>query len=197
MRSRRRRLARAEQAVCAHRVAHHLVTTPLFLRSQRIAFYLAHEGELDPYPLMARAWALGKVVYLPVLRFLGGRHLRFAQYRSGDTLRRNRFGIPEPLRPPSELARAQDLDLVLAPLVAFDAWGHRLGMGGGFYDRTLGFLQHRLCWHRPRLVGLAYSFQEVSELPVSPWDVPLQGIVTELGFRATPYSEPRTCSTGC
>jgi 5-formyltetrahydrofolate cyclo-ligase len=186
MRRRRRALTRAERAVCAGRAAHHLSTTSLFLRSQRIACYLAHEGELDPSPLMSRAWTLGKTVYLPVLRFLGGPHLWFAPYRAGDDLRPNRFGIPEPVQPSSEMVRARDIDLMLMPLVAFDARGNRLGMGGGFYDRTLSFLWHHRHRHRPRLVGLAYDFQQVPELTVFPWDVPLQGIVTESGFRAIP-----------
>src|SRR5687767_13746260 len=93
-------------------------------------------------------------------------------------MRRNRFGIPEPT---GRRCAPQQLDLVLLPLVAFDRRGARLGMGGGFYDRTFAFL--RVAGRRkPRLVGLAHHFQEVAQLPREPWDVPLAAIVTERGW---------------
>jgi 5-formyltetrahydrofolate cyclo-ligase len=72
---------------------------------------------------------------------------------------------------------------VLAPLVAFDRSGNRLGMGGGYYDRSFAYLRHRVHWRRPRLIGYAYGFQEVQALERAHWDVPLSGVVTELGLR--------------
>ncbi len=77
-----------------------------------------------------------------------------------------------------------ELDALILPLLAFDTQGQRLGMGGGFYDRSLAALRHRRRWRRPRLLGVAHGFQEVSELPREPWDVPLDGIVTEQGYRS-------------
>jgi 5-formyltetrahydrofolate cyclo-ligase len=71
------------------------------------------------------------------------------------------------------------LDLVLTPLVAFDAQGHRLGMGGGFYDRSFAYLLRHSRWLRPRLIGLAYDFQRQTRLPHQPWDVPLHAIATD------------------
>jgi len=73
------------------------------------------------------------------------------------------------------------LDLILLPLVAFDKSGHRLGMGGGYYDRTLAFLAHRRLWRKPHLLGTAYQFQQLETLPTQPWDIPLDGIATEQG----------------
>ena len=77
------------------------------------------------------------------------------------------------------LVRAQDLDLILMPLVSFDDNGNRLGMGGGFYDRSLEFLRHRTRWHKPQVFGIAYDFQRINGLTPDPWDIPLQGVITD------------------
>ena len=72
------------------------------------------------------------------------------------------------------------------PLVAFDSSGHRLGMGGGYYDASLAVLQMRSHWHKPRLVGLAHEFQRIDHLAVDEWDVPLHGILTNERFYPAP-----------
>ena len=91
----------------------------------------------------------------------------------------DRFGIPEPVVGVKELVRARRLDLVLLPLVGFDHKGNRLGMGAGFYDRTLAFLRDRVHWKKPHAVGLAYDFQRVDGFDVDPWDIPLTAVVTD------------------
>jgi 5-formyltetrahydrofolate cyclo-ligase len=176
MRAGRRALPPAERHRRAERMARRLAGTMLFRNSRRIAFYMANDGEMDPAPLMRRAWAMGKRTYLPVLCDMGSRHMWFAPFRAGDRLAPNRFGILEPVAPRT---RARNLDLVLAPLVAFDPEGNRLGMGGGFYDHTLAFLTSRRHWCKPIVMGLAYQLQRVERLPHQPWDVPLAGIATE------------------
>jgi 5-formyltetrahydrofolate cyclo-ligase len=183
MRARRRALSLREREQCARSAARHLSRSPLFRRSRRIACYLAQDGEMDPAPLMASAWAMGKTLYLPALHAMPAGSLWFAPYRPGAPLRYNRFDIPEPDVPLRQMVRAQDLDLVLAPLVAFDAAGNRLGMGKAFYDRSLAFLQQRRHWLRPRVVGFAYGFQEVAQLNPHPWDIPLHAVATESGLR--------------
>jgi 5-formyltetrahydrofolate cyclo-ligase len=95
----------------------------------------------------------------------------------------NRYGIPEPASVADGWLRGRDLDVVLAPLVAFDDTGHRLGMGGGFYDRSFGIIGRRAAWRRPFFVGLAYEFQHVDALAARRWDVPLHAVVTERGTR--------------
>lgn len=175
LRQQRRALSRAARACCARQVARRLAASPLFRAARRIAVYLPHDGELDPTPLLRRAWACGKTCYLPVLH---GKRLVFAAYRKGDGLRRNRFGIPEPVLPALKRVGAVALDLILVPLVAFDAQGNRLGMGAGFYDRTLAARARRTHWRRPRLIGVAYDFQQVAKLAPAPWDVPLDSVVT-------------------
>jgi 5-formyltetrahydrofolate cyclo-ligase len=102
-------------------------------------------------------------------------------------LQENRFGIPEPCVPARALVRAQLLDLILVPLVAFDASGNRLGMGGGYYDRSLAFVAQRQHWRKPHVVGLAYEFQRVARMPANAWDVPLAAVVTNRSW----YNMPR------
>ena len=114
-----------------------------------------------------------------MLNPFAGPSLWFCEWREGDPLVPNRFAIPEPVprrRPPHH---ARQLDLLLVPLVAFDARGNRLGMGGGYYDRTLAYLGHRTHWRRPRVVGLAHALQRVDALPKNAWDIPVDGVITE------------------
>lgn len=175
----------------ARHLARRLARTGLFRNSRRIAFYFPHDGEMDTFPLLYRAWSMNKLCYLPVLEPLGSNRLRFAPYEPHHPLTPNRFGIPEPAAPPRDRVCAAGLDLILLPLVAFDGQGNRLGMGGGYYDRTLAFLRHRRHWRRPRLLGLAYEFQRVEHLDVRPWDMPLDGIATETGLYLVPSVQPR------
>ncbi|MEW6354673.1 MAG: 5-formyltetrahydrofolate cyclo-ligase, partial [Pseudomonadota bacterium] len=150
-----------------------------FRSARHIAFYLANDGEIDPLPLMQRAWAAGKICYLPVLDNLHPQRLWFAPFRPGERMVYNRFNILEPDAPRRRGMSARRLNLVFAPLVAFDARGNRLGMGGGFYDRTLEFLPRRRVWRSPRVVGLAYEFQKTAHIARAAWDVPMQAIVTD------------------
>lgn len=163
--------------------ARHFVNSPLFRQSRRIAIYLAADGEIDPAPLAVRAAVAGKDVFLPVLRPMLKRSLWFAEHRNDEPLRVNRFGIGEPDIRKRKAVPPWSIDLILLPLTAFDDRGNRLGMGGGFYDRTLAYLQSRTCWFKPRLIGLAHSCQQADHLHSEPWDIPLQGIITEQGFR--------------
>lgn len=177
MRARRRALRPVQQRAAARRLAHRVAASSLFRAARRIALYIAADGEIDPATLCRLAWARGKTVYLPVLHPLHRDRLLFVAYGPRDRLRRNRFGIPEPAALADVVAPWQ-LDLVCTPLVAFDAAGNRLGMGGGFYDRTFDRERAR-CWPRqPRLCGLAHAFQQVPALSANPWDVPLDRIFT-------------------
>ena len=136
---------------------------------------------------MERARALGKRCFLPVIHSKLGGRLFFAPYAPGMPLVPNRFGIPEPVVPRRDLRSARQLDLVLAPLVAFRPDGARLGMGGGFYDRTLAGRARVPVWRRPRIVGLALELQKRDDVPRDPWDVPMDGVATEEAlYPATP-----------
>jgi len=148
-------------------------------RARRIAAYLAADGELDPSPLFPLLYRTGKRLYLPVLRPRPQQKLWFARHPPGGPLRPNRFAIPEPPLGRQDWCPPWGLDALLLPLVAFDAGCNRLGMGGGFYDRTLAYLRWGRTWRRPHLIGVAHECQRVEALPVRPWDVPLDLVVTE------------------
>ena len=148
-------------------------------RGHRIGVYYANRGELSCAVIAQEAWARAREVYLPVLH-RGA--LSFAPYRPGEAMLTNRFGIPEPVAADGRALRPADLDLVLTPLVAFDDSGTRLGMGGGFYDRSFGFLKQRNSWQKPRLIGVGYEFQRVARLERKRWDIPVHCALTESGF---------------
>jgi len=180
IREKRRALSHLEREYAAFLLCERIASTRLFQQSQHIAFYLSNDGEIDLSLLIQHAWQQGKQCYLPVLAEPNTSRLWFIPYTAESKLRNNRFGIPEPIHPrKTRLRKTLSLDLILMPLVAFDEKGNRLGMGGGFYDRTLSFLRQRKYWHKPNLLGVAYELQKQKQLETNDWDVPLQSIVTE------------------
>ena len=98
----------------------------------------------------------------------------------GKKYRKNKFGIDEPIYSPYR--GAHRMDIILMPLVGFDKHKNRLGMGGGFYDKTLSFHKQLKNFRVPKLFGLAFDSQEVDKLITQPWDVPLDGIITPTRF---------------
>lgn len=183
LRATRRSLGEEEQALLSQSAVQQLIHHRVFLAADHIACYLPNDGELDLTYLISQAWSMGKSVYLPVLSIHHRNHLHFLSYQPDDKLVTNRFGIPEPVMHPHNMIDIKRLDLVLMPLVGFDSSGNRLGMGGGFYDRSFAFLRRRQHWRKPRLIGAAYDCQEVKQINSKPWDVPLSGIMTESGLR--------------
>jgi 5-formyltetrahydrofolate cyclo-ligase len=175
IRTRRQALPPSHQYRASRAILKRLSKHPLFLNSQNIAFYLANDGEVDPQPLMQLAHLSKKHCYLPVIK--PDRSLRFVQYRPGTPLIKNQYGIAEPSGRRGHIS-PQKLDIVITPLVAFDRQGGRLGMGGGFYDRSFQPSGSR---HNkgPLLLGLGHAFQEVTYLELEAWDVKLAVIATE------------------
>ena len=175
----RRSLAPGVQVRNSIAVARRLYTSGWFMRSNTIALYLANDGEVDLAPFAEAARRCKKQLFLPALRSDSGKRLWFAEYRADERLIRNRFGILEPdIRKRSPIP-PWAIDLVLMPLVAFDTDGNRLGMGGGFYDRTFAYLQRRVHHSKPALVGVAHDCQRIDLIPARSWDVPMHGVVTE------------------
>ncbi len=175
MRQQRRALPAAERAAAAEQFCRQIWPLLRPPACRHVAVYLAVNGELDLSPLIERLWQAGKQVYLPVVTRLAPERLAFCRYRFDTTLWPNRYGIGEPalLKP----LPTRQLDAVLLPLTAFDAAGNRLGMGGGFYDRTFAWRRHAGL-RKPLLIGVGYDWQEVEMIETEPHDVAVQFIVT-------------------
>lgn len=178
IRRRRRQLTQIERDEAARYIAARLFSCQSLTHARKIATYLAQSGEADLSEFIRLAWASNKHVYLPMLSTPALNRMRFARYHKDTRLKLNRYRIPEPVVGASQILRAPQLDIVLLPLVGFDRYGHRLGMGGGYYDRTFSFRLQRRLWRKPLLIGIAYDFQEVAELTSETWDVPLDMVVT-------------------
>ena len=177
IRTKRRALTPAQQQTAAQNLATLIAQQGFFLRAKRIGIYLANDGEIDPALLMGIALNANKACYLPIIHPLQFNRLYFGEYREDDQLKANRFGILEPQFNSTKIAPIWTLDLILLPLVAFDRSGSRIGMGGGFYDRTLAACANQP--RRPTLIGLAHSCQEVESISQQSWDIPLDQIITE------------------
>lgn len=173
----RNELGARQRVAAAAGLLHSLETLPEFLTGVNVAGYWAVRGELPLNLVVTSLARRGQHYFLPVLG--KARQLGFAEYHDGVDLRSNRFGIPEPVAPADAQRRAQDMDVVLLPLLAFDRGGNRLGTGGGWYDASLAFLRKLGRPARPLLVGIGYDFQEVAAVPPEAWDVRLDYIATD------------------
>lgn len=177
LRARRRAVSAGERRAAERRLGRNLRRALGPRRFTHVALYLAGDGELDPLPGLATPRFAGAKLYLPALDRTRRGEMHFRLWRQEQRLRANRFGIGEPNR--RERARAGwALDLILVPVVGFDDRGHRLGMGGGFYDRALSDLARRP--RRPLLIGVAFAFQRLPRLREAAWDRPLDQVVTDL-----------------
>ena len=174
IRDRRRALSAAEQALFAGMAAERMLAYAPVRSARTVALFLSFDGELDTRPLIDALWRDGKQVYLPVLHPFSPGNLLFIRYRPRSALVVNRLKISEPRLDVREVLPLDELDVLITPLVAFDAQGQRLGMGGGFYDRTLQNWQR----YGLRPVGYAHDCQQVEALPVEQWDIPLPAVVT-------------------
>lgn len=175
LRAQRRSLSPRAQSAAATALNEQLqrtITSPC-----TIACYLANDGEID-LGVALHAFAQKAVkITLPVIHPFTGKHLVFQHYTSTTTMTTNRFGIVEPAPNCTAIHLLCEHDYLLLPLVGFDKKGNRLGMGGGFYDRTLANLEQRP-HRRPTLIGIAHDCQQVAQLPVEQWDIPLDKIIT-------------------
>lgn len=176
IRRRRQSLNPALQQQAAIDLVNQFDRHPQLAAMQHFALYLSNDGELDTAPLIKTLWRQGKSVYLPILHPHKPGFLVFQHYNIDTPMTRNKFGIAEPVLDATQLKALPEIEMIGLPLVAFDAKGNRMGMGGGFYDRTLA--NAIFCQPAPLLVGLAHQCQQVDEVPVEPWDVPLNMVIT-------------------
>lgn len=174
LRSQRLALPAVDRMRAADAIVGHLLDHPLFAQPGYVAGYWAVGGELPLHVLQMRLRP-DQVWCLPCIE--ADDTLRFAPWRPGDELVSNRYGIPEPALAVESQLSPDDVSVILMPLLGFTRAGQRLGMGAGFYDRSLAFRQRLPA--PPALIGVGYTFQEVSDLESDSWDVPLDAVVTE------------------
>ncbi len=174
----KRRAALDDQFIAAasQTVAAKFWALPFVKRASHIAVYMPARGEIDCRPIVEMAWLRKKRIFVPVLRKT---RLIFAPLKPDSKLLPNRFDILEPVHSERDLVKPEQLDIVVVPLLAFDACLNRVGMGAGYYDRSFAFSKRRPHWRHPRLIGAAYSFQRVDRLQAASWDVPLHCVITE------------------
>lgn len=179
MRQARRNLSVLDQRQAAQKLSKKLNQNSDFIFQKRIALYLANDGEVSTNVAIQRAWKNGKSIYLPVLDPIRKGFLWFVEYKPSSIMKNNRFGILEPDPKHNRRISPRFLNVVGFPLVAFDQYGNRLGMGGGFYDRTFSFCQNQSDKGlKPKLYGLAHKCQQVESLPTESWDIQLTGIIS-------------------
>lgn len=178
LRQRRRDLPAKQRIAAAEGLAAQLLALPFFEQARIpqagfVAGYWASDGEIALHAFQLKLPK--RLTYcLPLLH---GEELRFAPWKAGDALVSNKFGIPEPDVDPATALEPEAMALVAVPLVGFDADGNRLGMGGGWYDKTFAF--RKLGQGQPHLVGVGFELQRVDALPGEDWDVPLDAVCTE------------------
>ena len=170
LRSRRQALSIKTRASAAMALSKKLIDLPVLADAVHIATYLAADEELNPNAGIEALREQGKQIYLPVIQ--QDNSLLFGSWEKGEALLPNRFGIGEPY-PGRPLLPASELDVILLPLVGWDRSGQRLGMGGGFYDRSLAHAGDVI------KIGVAYALQEVTHLPGEEWDVRMDYVLTE------------------
>jgi 5-formyltetrahydrofolate cyclo-ligase len=175
VRNARRAVSVAERAAADAAILATIRSLPVYRAATRVALFFPFDGEPDLTPLIYAASR--RQFFVPII---SRTDMNFAAVSPNMPLTPNFYGILEPER--AELIDPRSLDLVLTPLVAFDRQGTRLGVGAGYYDRCFRFLGARKLWRKPKLLGCAYSLQRLEHIDAYPWDIPLWGAVTELGF---------------
>lgn len=171
MRQKRQSLTTSQQAQAAQSIISPAFSLIQHYQANHIAFYLPFNGEISPLPLMNFLLEQGKKLYLPLLHPFTSGQLLFLNYDCKTSLKFNRLGIEEPVLDVRNIIPLNELEMIFTPLVACDKSGNRLGMGGGFYDRTLSQAKHLIS------VGLAHQCQQVEQLPIESWDMPLHHII--------------------
>lgn len=212
IRKRRKNLTSSQQQAFAKQIASHVLTQTQLTQTslshsslshasqsqsqsqpQKVALFLSIDGEIGTTDAIQTLWDNGCEVYLPRIHPFNPQQLIFLRYQANTPLIKSPLGMDEPQLNCQQLCPVNQLDIIFTPLVAFDAQGHRLGMGGGFYDRTLAPLYEsqktpqltnkkaRTNSTIGRIIGLAHNCQQVEQVPTESWDLPLAQIITPEG----------------
>jgi 5-formyltetrahydrofolate cyclo-ligase len=181
LRTKRKELTAAFQKEASEVLLSRLKNDITVKEAKHIALYLANNGELDLQPFIHWSWQQNKHIYLPIIHPFSKGHLLFLHYENNSPMVNNRYNIKEPKLDVRNIKPIQQLDIILTPLVAFDHTGARIGMGGGYYDRTLAkwyehYAQNKQ--YKPSIIGVAHDCQQITKVPNEAWDIPLPKIIT-------------------
>lgn len=181
IRHKRKALSHHQQQVASEQLFQQFLNTSLHQSFQHFALYVAHQGEMNLKPLSDFLFQQHKSCYLPVLPDHSERIMHFIKFQSDEILTPNQYGILEPQTRHQPIA-PEELDVVFVPLIAVDQKGFRLGAGGGYFDATFAFKKREPKLPKPLLIGIAYHWQQLDEIPVDDWDIKLDGLLTENNF---------------
>lgn len=162
--------AQASKIICEK-----VIRSSSFSAAKLVACFLPMPDEVDTRSIIERAWCANKRIFIPITRAKG--KMFFREICPDTTLVRNPMSIWEPVS--GDIIAARKLQLVVTPLVAYDRFNHRIGMGGGYYDRAFSFLRHRKHWFEAKLFGVAFKCQEVEKITANPWDIRLYRTFSE------------------
>ncbi|ABL02678.1 5-formyltetrahydrofolate cyclo-ligase [Candidatus Ruthia magnifica str. Cm (Calyptogena magnifica)] len=171
LRQKRRAINHSNREKLAKRLLSQTQRLVTFKHGQKIAIYLPNDGEIDTKYIYNFLKRQGFSIYLPILV---NKSLKFSKINKH--FKKNIFSIKEPVF--TQILSAKQINIIFMPLVGFDKNKNRIGMGGGFYDRTLTFKKPQQNYKNPKLYGLAFDCQKVYRLNANPWDVPLNAIIT-------------------
>jgi len=165
----------ADRQDLSAKITDKIIASDYFSEANDIAVFLPMKTEVDTWPLIKCAWRLKKRIFAPIAQKTF--NLSFREFTDEGDLLTNKMGLSEPVD--GDLMPADKFDLVLVPLVAFDPQNNRIGMGGGYYDRTFSFLKQNPRGSDPKLVGVAFECQRVERITPNPWDIRLLRVYTE------------------
>jgi len=168
-------LSSDERENASQKITDTVVRSSWFRRSKFVACYLPMPDEVDTWPLIKRAWRMKKRIFAPIVE--KNFAMQFCELTIESKLVFDQYGLLEPQD--GEIIAPRALDLVITPVVAFDDDGNRLGMGGGYFDRTFSFLRNRQYLFHPKLIGLAFSCQRVDKIAPNPWDIRVFRVIDE------------------
>lgn len=174
--SARRKMSVDERARASEKICNKVTRSREFRAAALIACYLPMPDEVDTKIIVRRAWRAKKRIFAPISRKTG--EMFFREIRPETPLISNRMGLWEPVA--GDIISPRELQLVITPTVAFDKMNHRIGMGGGYYDRCFSFLRHRIHWQKPKLIGIAFRCQKVEKISPNIWDLRLYRVVDEV-----------------
>lgn len=158
-------------------ITQHFLELPEYDKAKHIAAYFPIKHEVCTFEIIHHAQQLKKSIYLPVIQ---NELLNFYSHDTNDILIDNIFKTPEPNTYIKTKTTTDKLDIIILPCIACDPYGHRVGYGKGFYDRTLAFMENSP--HKPLYIMLAYDLQMTTKITPNPWDITANIIITETGI---------------